>query len=52
MFNFISDQANMGLSFDNLEKTDFIPLSENVLESGNLSIFRYYWKIIRAVRKT
>ncbi|RBS74614.1 hypothetical protein [Enterococcus faecium] len=28
MFNFISDQANMGLSFDNLEKTDFIPLSE------------------------
>ncbi len=28
MFNFISAQANMGLSFDNLEKTDFILLSE------------------------
>lgn len=28
MFNFISAQANMGLSFDNLEKTDFILLSK------------------------
>ncbi|MFP1648822.1 hypothetical protein [Enterococcus mundtii] len=28
MFNFILDQANMGLSFDSFEKTDFIPLSE------------------------
>ncbi|MEY8445635.1 hypothetical protein AALA44_05500 [Enterococcus ratti] len=27
-FDFISDQANMGLNLDNLEKTDFISLSE------------------------